>query len=69
MLGQLPRNQQEVMVLWALGYEPRDIAQILDRTPDSVRQAKTKALKRLRETSAAWGDRPGPSETGKEDDR
>jgi RNA polymerase sigma factor (sigma-70 family) len=67
MLRELTRAQREVMELYAQGLVPKDIAPILEKTPAAIRQLKTNALERLRETHAAWEDRPDPPETGKED--
>jgi RNA polymerase sigma factor (sigma-70 family) len=48
MLEPLPQKQKEAMKLVTEGYTPKDIATLLGRTPEAVRQNLLEARRRLR---------------------
>lgn len=49
MLRSLPPRLRDAMALWADGFEPKEIAVVLGRTPEAIRQRLFAARERLRQ--------------------
>lgn len=49
LFGCLAKNEREVLDLWSHGFEPLEIAQILERSSGSVRVALHRAIRKLRQ--------------------
>ena len=49
LMGQLPRNQREVLELWLQGFSYRDIAEVTSHSEGHVRLLNHRALTRLRQ--------------------
>ncbi len=49
LLGCLAQTEREVTELWSQGLKPAQVAEVLDKTPGSVRVALHRAIKKLRQ--------------------
>jgi RNA polymerase sigma-70 factor (ECF subfamily) len=58
LLATLPDDQREVVELRLAGYTGAEIARLLDRSPEAVRKAQERALKKIARLMG-FGDDPG----------